>query len=177
MHGTGSGVVSTIAGTGLGLVAGMTYAAYSWGVHRLMSRDVSRAASMGAVFGAGGLLLMPVLLLTGAPLVASTDAFLVAGYMALIPMFLGYLLFGFGLARVTASTATTATLTEPAVATILAVVVVGERLEVLGWIGLGVIAVILLILALAPMNAPAAAPAVPGESARQNRLSRTVPTP
>lgn len=177
MHGPGSAVVSTIAGTGLGLVAGMTYATYSWGIHRLMSRDVSRAASMGAVFGAGGLLLMPVLLLTGAPLVASTDAFLVAGYMALIPMFLGYLLFGFGLARVTASTATTATLTEPAVAAILAVVVVGERLEVLGWIGLGVIAVVLLILALAPTNAPAAAPAVPGESARQNGLSRTVPTP
>jgi DME family drug/metabolite transporter len=177
MHGPGSAVVSTILGTGLGLVAGMTYATYSWGVHRLMSRDVSRAASMGTVFGAGGLLLMPVLLLTGAPLVASTGAFLVAGYMALVPMFLGYLLFGFGLTRVTASTATTATLTEPAVAAILAVVIVGERLEVLGWIGLGTIGVVLLILALAPTNTPTAVPASPAESAWQERLSLTAPKP
>ncbi|MFD1213354.1 DMT family transporter [Arthrobacter sp. GCM10027362] len=152
MEGPAAAVMSTIAGTGMGLVAGFTYAAYSWTVHRLMSRDISRAASMGAVFGGGGLLLMPVLFLTGAPLIASTGAFLVAGYMALVPMFLGYLLFGFGLTRVSASTATTVTLTEPAVAAILAVVVVGERLDVLGWIGLAVIAVVLLILAVAPTN-------------------------
>ncbi|AXJ10932.1 DMT family transporter [Arthrobacter sp. PM3] len=176
MHGPESAIVSTVLGTGLGLVAGMTYATYSWGVHRLMSRDVCRAASMGAVFGAGGLLLMLVLLVTGAPLVASAEAFLVAGYMALVPMFLGYLLFGFGLTRVSASTATTATLTEPAVAAILAVVIVGEQLEILGWIGLGIIAVVLLILALAPTNTPAAVPASPREPTRSEGLPVTVPT-
>lgn len=37
---------------------------------------------------------MPILLLTGAPLIASTQAMMVGLYMALIPMFLGYLLFG-----------------------------------------------------------------------------------
>lgn len=152
LQGPGNAVVETVAGTGMGLVAGITYATYSWVLHRLMTRGISRAASMGAVFGAGGSLLMPVLLLTGAPLIASTSAFLVAGYMALVPMFLGYLLFGFGLSRVPASTATTVTLTEPAVAAVLAVVVVGERLGALGWTGLGVVAVVLLILALAPTN-------------------------
>jgi drug/metabolite transporter, DME family len=149
MHGPEAAAMSTIAGTGMGLVAGSTYAVYSWIVHRLMSREISRAASMGAVFGGGGLLLMPVLFLTGAPFIASAGAFFVAAYMALVPMFLGYLLFGFGLARVSASTATTVTLTEPAVAAILAVVVVGERLEILA-----VIAVVLLVLAVAPTNSP-----------------------
>lgn len=151
--GPGGSGVSTVFGILLGLLAGLTYATYSWAVHRLMSRNVGRAASMGAVFGAGGALLMPVLALTGAPLVASTQAFLVAGYMALVPMFLGYLLFGFGLARVSSSTATTVTLTEPAVATVLAVLIVGEQLTVLGWTGLGIIAAVLVILALAPANA------------------------
>jgi drug/metabolite transporter, DME family len=146
--------LSTLAGVLLGLVAGLTYAVYSWAVHRLMSHRVGRAASMGAVFGVGGLLLMPVLVLTGAPLLATTQAFLVAGYMALVPMFLGYLLFGFGLTRVPSSTATTVTLSEPAVATVLAVVIVGERLTPLGWTGLAVIAAVLVILALAPTNAP-----------------------
>jgi DME family drug/metabolite transporter len=71
--------------------------------------------------------------------------------MALVPMFLGYLLFGFGLTRVSASSATTVTLTEPAIATLLAVLIVGERLGSLGWTGLVVIAV-MLILAVAPTN-------------------------
>lgn len=39
--------------------------------------------------------------------------------MMLIPMFLGYLLFGFGLKTVNASKATTLTLFEPLVAAIL----------------------------------------------------------
>ena len=145
--------VSTVAGIGLGLVAGSTYAIYSWASHHLMDRGISRAASMGAVFGGGGLLLMPVLVVTGAPLLATPEAFTVGAYMALVPMFLGYLLFGYGLTKVSASTATTVTLTEPAIATLLAVLIVGERLGPLGWAGLVVVAVVLVILAVAPTNA------------------------
>lgn len=145
---------ATIGGILLGLVAGGTYASYSWVAHRLIHDGISRAASMGAVFGAGGALLVPVLIVTGAPLISTPQAFAVAGYMALVPMFLGYLLFGYGLTRVPASTATTITLTEPAVAAILAVMVVGERLTPPGWAGLGIIAAVLFILALAPTNSP-----------------------
>lgn len=143
---------ATIFGILLGLLAGITYATYSWAVHRLMNSGIGRAASMGSVFGIGGALLMPVLVLSGAPLLSSPTAFTVATYMVLVPMFLGYLLFGFGLTRVSASTATTITLSEPAVATVLAVLVVGEELETLGWIGLGIIALVLAILAAAPTN-------------------------
>lgn len=70
--------------------------------------------------------------------------------MALVPMFLGYLLFGIGLARISASTATTVTLIEPAVATLLAVLVVGERLGGTGWAGLALLAAVLVLLVLAP---------------------------
>lgn len=142
----------TLLGIALGLVAGSAYAIYSWAAVRLMSLGAGRAASMGGVFGLGGLMLMPVLLVTGGPLIAAPHSFAVAAYMALIPMFLGYLLFGYGLARVPASTATTITLTEPAVAAILAVVIVGERLSPVGWIGLGLIGTTLLVLALAPAS-------------------------
>lgn len=150
-HETAS-ATSTVAGILLGLVAGGTYAVYSWVAHRLMTTGVGRAAAMGAVFGLGGALLIPVLLVTGAPLISSAGAFSVAAYMALVPMLLGYLLFGFGLARVAPSTATTITLTEPAVAAVLAVVVVGERLSPIGWVGLAIIATVLGVLALAPAN-------------------------
>lgn len=167
---------ATAAGVGLGLLAGATYALYSWVVHRLMQHQLGRAASMGAVFGAGGTLLVPVLLVTGAPLVASGQSFAVAAYMALVPMFLGYFLFGVGLARVRPSTATTLTLTEPAVAALLAVLIVGERLGSIGWVGMAILAAALIVLAFAPKNVaghrPAAHPeaqenSLPGSTVRQ----------
>jgi DME family drug/metabolite transporter len=112
----------------------------------MMQRSVGRAASMGAVFGLGGLLLIPVLLATGGTLVSSPQSLAVAAYMAVVPMFLGYFLFGIGLARVRPSTATTLTLVEPAVAAVLAVVVVGERMAAAGWAGLALIGVGLVLL-------------------------------
>lgn len=145
--GTGA---ATLGSVGLGLLAGVTYAVYSWAVHRMMQHRVHRAASMGAVFGLGGVLLIPVLIVTGGTLTASPQALVVAGYMALVPMFLGYFLFGIGLARVRPSTATTLTLVEPAVAAVLAIVVVGERMGAAGWAGLALIAVGLVLLT-APM--------------------------
>lgn len=59
--------VAVLAGIGLGVIAGITYATYSWTVRRLMTEGIGRAAAMGSVFGTGGLLLIPVLLATGAP--------------------------------------------------------------------------------------------------------------
>ena len=115
-----------------------------------MSRNIGRAAAMGAVFGLGGVALMPVLLLTGGPFITSSQAFAVGSYMALVPMFLGYLLFGFGLTRVASSSATTLTLVEPAVAAVLAVIIVGEQLSLVAWAGMVGIGVSLTILALAP---------------------------
>ena len=141
---------ATALGIGLGLVAGAAYALYSWVVQRLMLDGVGRAAAMGSVFGLGGAALVPVLLLTGAPLLATPEAFAVGAYMALVPMFLGYVAFGYGLSKIPASSATTLTLIEPAVATVLAVVIVGERLSLTGWLGLGVFGIVLLILALSP---------------------------
>ncbi|MGO1984795.1 EamA family transporter, partial [Corynebacterium casei] len=139
-----------IAGIILGLAAGTTYALYSWSAHNLIGRTIGRAAAMGAIFGLGGLALMPVLIITGAPLIASTQSFTVGAYMALVPMFVGYLLFGYGLTRVSASTATTLTLAEPAIAAILAVVIVGERLAPIGWVGMATICASLLVLSLGP---------------------------
>jgi DME family drug/metabolite transporter len=142
-HGAGSAVIPGIL---LALVAGATYASYSWAVKHLLTQGLPRPAAMGSVFALGGVLLMPVLVLTGGPILASRNSLLVAVYMALIPMFLGYLLFGYGLARLEASTATTITLLEPAVAAVLAVLVVGERLSILGWVGVSLFAVVLILI-------------------------------
>lgn len=138
----------TLVGVALGLVAGFTYALYSWSVHRLIHAGVARPAAMGAVFGLGGVALIPILVLTGTPILASSLNLSVAAYMALVPMFGGYLLFGVGLARLRASTVTTITLVEPAVAAILAVAILNENVGPVGWLGLALIGVGLGVLSI-----------------------------
>ncbi|CAM3607645.1 DMT family transporter [Rahnella bruchi] len=141
--GQSSGV---IAGMGLGLIAGLTYALYSWAARHLMQRGIGSRAAMGATFGLGGVFLMPVLFATGAPLLASWNNAAVGAYMALIPMFVGYVCFGYALARIPASMATTITLLEPAVAAVFAVLIVGERLPALGWTGIGLVVLCLIFI-------------------------------
>ena len=126
-------------GIALGLLAGATYALYSWSARQLMQRGVPSRAAMGATFGLGGLLLMPVLLVTGAPFLDSLTNLAVGTYMALVPMFLGYIAFGMALSRIPSSQATTISLFEPVVAAMLAVLIVGERLPPLGWLGVSMI--------------------------------------
>lgn len=147
-HGVAAAAPSITAGVALGLLAGLTYALYSWAARRLMQRHIPARAAMGAVFGIGGLLLMPVLLATGAPFLASWNNAAVGIYMALVPMFLGYVCFGYGLARIAASTATTITLLEPVVAAALAAVIVGERLPAMGWVGVALIFACLVCITL-----------------------------
>lgn len=156
-HTTGAAsTTGTLPGIGLGLVAAATYALYSWAAHRLIRRQIPSRAAMGAVFGIGGLLLLPVLAITGAPLVASWSNAAVGTYMALVPMFAGYVLFGWGLAHVPASTATTLSLLEPAVAAVLAVLVVGERLPATGWAGIALVITCLAVLTTPTPTRPAA---------------------
>ncbi|KKC42392.1 DMT family transporter, partial [Acinetobacter sp. V2] len=130
----------------LGLVAATTYSLYSWAAKRLIDRGVASKAAMGMIMGGGAVILLPTLLVTGGGLLQSSTNLLVAGYMMLIPMFLGYLLFGFGLKTVNASKATTLTLFEPLVAAIFAIVLVGEHVSWLGWIGMLLIFICILIL-------------------------------
>jgi DME family drug/metabolite transporter len=73
--------------------------------------------------------------------------------MAIVPMFLGYVCFGIGLARIPASMATTITLIEPVVAAILAIIIVGERLPLMGWFGV-VLVISCLVVITIPLKKP-----------------------
>lgn len=145
--GPSNGSTSSVLGVGLGLVAGLTYAGYARVLRVLQGRGVSRGASTGAVFGVGGMILIPVLFIAGgSALSGSWQTVMVIAYLALVPMFLGYILFGYGLAKVDTTTATTVTLIEPAVATVTAVWILGESLSHAAWLGLAALAFALSIL-------------------------------
>ncbi len=128
-----------LPGTLLGLLAGLAYALYTYASSRALATGHGGRAVMGGMFGIGALLLLPVLVVTGAPLLQSGRTVGIAVYLVVAPMFLAYLLFAVGLRRIRSSVATTITLVEPLVATVLAVTVVGERLTVTGWAGLAMI--------------------------------------
>jgi DME family drug/metabolite transporter len=87
------------------------------------------------------------LLATPGPLLGHPTGLVVLAYLALLPMAIAYLLFGYGLQGLAASTATTLALAEPVVATTLAAVVLDERLSPTSWLGLVLILFGLVIVA------------------------------
>ncbi|WP_314177611.1 DMT family transporter [Streptomyces winkii] len=133
-------------GVGLALLAGASYAVFTCYGARIIRAGHSSRAAMGSLFGLGALVLLPVLAVTGGPLLGAPRGLLVAAYLAVVPMCVAYVLFGAGLARVQAGTATTLTLFEPVVAAALGVAVVGERPGAWAWTGTGLVLLGLLVL-------------------------------
>lgn len=129
-------------GTGilLAALAGLCYAGYSLIGRTLIAAGHPAAPVLGAMFGTAGLAVLPVLLASGTEWLGSWRGAAVALHLAACTTFLAYRFFGRGLRSTPAQVATTLTLAEPAVATLLAVAVLGERLPALSWCGLGVLA-------------------------------------
>ncbi|MEI5520364.1 EamA family transporter [Streptomyces brasiliscabiei] len=145
---TGTGGTTDLAGVALAACGGLSYAVYSSIGGRFITRGHASGAVMGVLFGAAGLLVVPVVVFTGAHWLTTTRGAAVAVYLALFTVYLAYRLFGHGLRRTPASTATALTLAEPAVAAVLGVAVLGERLPAASWCGLGVLALGLVLLAV-----------------------------
>lgn len=132
----GSGT-APVAGVLLALGAGLGYGCYSFAGARLIARDTPSTAVLAAMFTLAAVVLLPWFVLAGpGALVSTPRGLLILAYLAVFPMAIAYLLFGFGLRRLSASSATTLALFEPLVATMLAVGVVGEQLEPAQWAGL-----------------------------------------
>lgn len=140
-----SASISFYLGIIYALLAGLTYALYSWAARSMIERHVSSVSAMSGMFAIAAVILLPTLLITGDRLFASAVNISVAIYLAVVPMFIGYLLFGFGLRRVSASEATLITLLEPVVATVMAVLIVGEVVGFNGWMGMALISLCLIL--------------------------------
>ncbi|MXV45041.1 EamA family transporter [Saccharibacter sp. 17.LH.SD] len=135
-HGAHQTAPAPLLGIFLALIMGFTYAFYSWAAHRLMHRHIPARAAMGSIFGVGALFLTPFLIITGGALLHPWHNIAVSLYLAVIPMFCGFTLFGYGLRFLPASIATTITLLEPTIAAILATTLLGEHLSLTGWLGI-----------------------------------------
>jgi DME family drug/metabolite transporter len=122
------------AGALAALGAGLSYAVYAVTAKGLLRRAAPLPLA-ALTFTLAALLLTPVLALT-----PSAAAQLAAGwplllYLGVVPTAAAYVVFGAGLRLVTVTTAGIATLLEPLTAATLGVLLFGERLGTIGWVG------------------------------------------
>jgi DME family drug/metabolite transporter len=99
---------------------------------------------------------VPWFVIAGPGPLAAPSGVAILAYLAIVPMAVSYLLFGYGLRALPASGATTLALAEPVVATLLAVLVVGEQLTPLAWTGLLLVGLGISITALRWPRSPRA---------------------
>jgi len=123
-----------LLGALIAAAASLAYAAYTvFGAH-YVERRVPATMSLAASFSLGSLFLLPFL--------ATDVAWLGTGHGLTLVLWLGlastttaYLMFGYGITHLAPGIVATLVLSEPVVATLLGVGVLGEAMPVRGWIG------------------------------------------
>lgn len=132
-------------GVGLAVLAGVAYAVATLASKHLLDA-MPPLAAMAAMFGLAALLLLPGLAGADVGWLATAPGIAAAIWLGLGATTAAYALFALGLRGATVGQAATMGLAEPATATVLGVLVLGERPPVPAWIG-----VILVALALATL--------------------------
>jgi drug/metabolite transporter, DME family len=140
------------AGVSLALAAGLCYAVYAVAAARMITAGNAERAVMGLIFGGAAVLLAPVLAASDTGWLLTIRGLAVVGYLGVVTTVVAYLLYGRGLRTVPVPTATTLGLAEPAVAAVLGLLVLHERLS-----GPAIAGLVLVGLALASMAAAPAA--------------------
>ncbi|MGS2642713.1 EamA family transporter [Streptosporangium sp. LJ11] len=125
---TGGGGEVRADGVLLALLGGLLYAFYAVTAARAIGAGAPSDAVMGLMFGGAAVVMAPVLLWTGTGWLAEPRGLLTALYLGCATTALAYFLYGRGLRTTPVATAATLALAEPAVAALLGVVVLGERL-------------------------------------------------
>jgi DME family drug/metabolite transporter len=136
-------------------ISGVMYAVFTvFGVRLTRTHDVSGVEVLGAAFGIGAVISLPIVLFTS----AWVNSALLVGfvlYIGLATTALGYILFGNGLTHLSPGTVSTLTLAEPVLATMMGVFILGEAMNLRGWVGCAVIIGALALLGIVEARTPA----------------------
>ncbi|MET8160234.1 DMT family transporter [Sphaerisporangium sp. NPDC005289] len=139
----------SVTGIGLALLSAVAYAGVTLLSRHSGRSDHSRTAGTAMWgFAVGGVLLLPVAAAEGLlPSGGAVASVALLGYLGAMPTALAYSLFFAGLASVRATTASVVALLEPAGATVLGVLVLGERLTATSAAGAAVLLASVAVLA------------------------------
>jgi drug/metabolite transporter, DME family len=153
------------AGIALAIGAGASYATYTLAAKRLLADGHAPEHVMARAFGAGALLLVPVLLAGAPAALIAPGGIALALFLGIVPTALAYVLLARGLRSLTAAETSTLTLAEPLTAGLLGAIVLGEHLTAVSALGSGLVLAGLAVLAATAAARPAATLAVEPEPA------------
>jgi drug/metabolite transporter, DME family len=147
----------TLPGVLLALGAAASYATFIVSSASLSQSPVDISVKLAAMFSVAAVLLAPALLVFPLDWAGSAAGAAMIAYLSVAATVLAYNLFNRGLRSLAPGSAATLGLTEPLVATVLGVVVLGERLSPLGWVGAAVVIVALTVMVRATRATQSAA--------------------
>ncbi|MEV7966799.1 EamA family transporter [Sphaerisporangium sp. NPDC088356] len=144
------------AGVLLALAGGLLYGFYAVTAARAITAGEPSGAVMGVMFGGAAAIMLPVLLWRGTVWLGEPRGLLTALYLGLAATALSYFLYGRGLRTTPVAKAATLALAEPAVAALLGLAVLHERLTAVSWAGLVLLGAGLVLVALPERSGPPA---------------------
>ena len=146
---TGDTIVIKPMGILLALGAGLSFAGYT-----LLSGQIIQGKSsletVAVIFGIGGAFLMPFLFLFDMHWILQPSGLTVSMHLGIVATAAAYFLFSKGLQQMPASSAVSLSLAEPFTAAVLGVVLVGEELNLLSWVGIAIQLGGIILIAIAP---------------------------
>jgi GNAT superfamily N-acetyltransferase len=115
-----------------------------------MSTGMPAIGVMTRVFSLAALFLSPALFVVDLSWVQTGSGIALAAWLGVVTVALAYWAYAHGLQHLKPREATMLTLFEPAVATLLGAVVLGERPTSFAWVGIAIVSVAILVETLAP---------------------------
>ena len=128
------------------LGAGASYSLFAVASKRGMNSGASFTEAMYKIFGLGAVLLLPIFFIGKNHFLTTGSGVLMALWLGLVPTAIAYTSYAYGLNRIKVATASTLILAEPATATLLAALVLGESLNGYSWLGVTIVVAGLLYL-------------------------------
>lgn len=146
----GAGRSVSLLGLAGSVGAAAAYAVYTVTAKQLLDDGWSPTGAIGSIFATAAVMGAPFLLLVDLNWMRSWSGMVMVAWLAVITIVLAYVLFAVGLKSLSASTVSTMTLVEPLTACILGLVLLDERLTLIGWLGL-----VILLAGVALLARPA----------------------
>ena len=147
--GTANGVDSfNLLGVILAAIAGLGFAIFNVICRRSLEKGANDIWITANTFGIAAIASAPFLFTDELTWLTTRNGILTTLWLGLVTTSVGYILFMFGLKRISSSLAATVVLAEPATATVLAAVVLGEPLIWQSYIGISAVTLGILYISL-----------------------------
>ena len=144
----------SMAGVGLCLVAGLSYAVYTLISKRLVVQTPASIVTL-CIFSCAAVIAAPAAFAVSGFPVTSIQGWWVVVYLGVAATGVAYLLFTHALSRISGTTAVSMCLVEPLTAFCLAILVIGERPPVAAFAGLALVMLGLALVVRAELRASA----------------------